>query len=346
VYIDRKRYTLASGVGPKAERRAWEEFNKLQAAHEAASERHAPLMDPKSVPLVRELVSRFLEFGCATLKPNTVRAYGENLARFARDLGHLSCADIAPYHVTEWLAGVDTWSATTRRNVVVAIKRCFAWALDDGRLPTNPLARIKLTPAPPQITIPNKDEVAALMAEAAKTDAADILLFMHDTGCRVGEAMQLQASQLTADRSMAVVPNKTARATGKPRVIYIPESIRPMVAARAFVRPSGPIFITERGNPWTKATISNRVRSIRKRLGLGADAVPKMMRHDWITEALAEGVPVKAVAELAGHSSSAMIDKVYSHLGDRRDTLSEAAEKVRRAGAEKDARHGDCERSP
>jgi integrase len=335
VYYKKKRYTLASGVGPKAERAAWEAFTRIVSgsiatgATESTPRPEPVAIDPRTVPKVSELVNRFLEVGTQGLTEVTISFYAHNLKGIKERFGDMPSTSLKTYHVTEWLASHDNWSQTTRHNVVTAIKRCWKWSLQDGRIPVDNMAQLKRPPVATRITIPNPDDIRALLEHALTTDLGEVLTFTHATGCRIGEAMELSASCLNEDGSVAVVRNKTARKTGKSRVIYVPVSIRDMVLAAADKHRVGPIFRTYAGRPWTTAAISRRVISIREKLGLGPEAVPKVMRHDWITEALARGVPVKIVAELAGHTSTKMIDNNYSHLGDRVDVLARAAESVR-----------------
>ena len=52
-------------------------------------------------------------------------------------------------------------------------------------------------------------------------------------------------------------------------------------------------------------------------------------RHTCATDALAHGVPDAQVAELLGHSGTAMLHKHYGHLTARAKALREALGKVR-----------------
>jgi integrase len=58
-------------------------------------------------------------------------------------------------------------------------------------------------------------------------------------------------------------------------------------------------------------------------------AVAYGYRHTFATDALANGVPDAQVAELLGHSGTAMLHKHYSHLTARSKVLQEALGKVR-----------------
>ena len=63
-------------------------------------------------------------------------------------------------------------------------------------------------------------------------------------------------------------------------------------------------------------------------LGLPASCKLYGLRHLWITQAICHGVPLKAVAELAGLTTTAVIERVYCHLAQDLAFLSEAAKKA------------------
>ena len=52
------------------------------------------------------------------------------------------------------------------------------------------------------------------------------------------------------------------------------------------------------------------------------------MRHQYITDALARGMPIALVAEMTG-TSAEMIPKVYSHVSEKKSLLKDAVNQVR-----------------
>ncbi len=117
---------------------------------------------------------------------------------------------------------------------------------------------------------------------------------------------------------------------GQPRVIHLSEPAAAILAEYAGRHPSGPCLRNSRGRPWSRNAVSCAMRRLRARAGLaGVGAVPHALRHAFITDALSVGLSVAVVAELVGHRSTAMIDRVYSHLGERTAVLQAAMDRVR-----------------
>jgi integrase len=57
--------------------------------------------------------------------------------------------------------------------------------------------------------------------------------------------------------------------------------------------------------PWTR---------VKKLGGLPADLDFYALRHNFISALVAQGLPMLTIAKLAGHKSTAMIEKHYAHL--------------------------------
>jgi integrase len=103
--------------------------------------------------------------------------------------------------------------------------------------------------------------------------------------------------------------------------------------ALAGKHPTGPLLRTKNGNAWNAQSVNLAVRKLAKRAGIGS-AMPYGYRHGFCTAALSRGIPDAHVAALMGHTSTAMIHRHYSHLGQQAAVLKAALDRVRGAGAD------------
>ena len=131
-------------------------------------------------------------------------------------------------------------------------------------------------------------------------------------GCRPGEAAKIEAPDIDWEVATALIRrHKTAR-HGKRRVLYLTPAIMELLRPLAARYPTGALLRNRIGKPWTKATIGMSIRKASRMAG-----VPRKIaygyRHTYATDALADGIPDAVVAELLGHSSTAMLHKHYSH---------------------------------
>jgi integrase len=322
VTVGGKRIKLADG---KANRKAaLAAFHKLMVGTPSSTESGGGF-------LTGEVVDLFLGCVRSTVTARTLQGYEEKLRPFAERWPHLPASEAAPMHVTEWLGEHPAWGPTTRFNAVTAVKRCWKWAFDEGRIAANHISKCKKPTPKTRANIPDPDGIKAMLDGILSPYFRDLMTFINETGCRPSEATRMTARNLELDEAARVarIRGKTTAKTGKLRVIYMSDRATEIVRRLAAKHPKGLLFRNEDGNEWTKSAINCQMIRLRRRTGLGKEAVAYALRHHWITDALAKGVPIKTVAQLAGHSSTAMIDRVYSHLVDRQTVLQEAVDLVR-----------------
>jgi integrase len=86
----------------------------------------------------------------------------------------------------------------------------------------------------------------------------------------------------------------------------------------------GLVFASRVGTPSTANNVIRAFRIITKAAGLGANWVPREMRHTFVSVLSANGVPVESIAQLAGHDRTATTELVYRH--EIRPALTQGAE--------------------
>ena len=73
------------------------------------------------------------------------------------------------------------------------------------------------------------------------------------------------------------------------------------------------IFASTVGTPLDDHNIRRQFRKITAAAGLGSTWVPRELRHTFVSLLSAHGVPVEAIALLAGHNQTATTEMVYRH---------------------------------
>ena len=139
--------------------------------------------------------------------------------------------------------------ATLNRDIAV-LRRVFYWALEQGLIATNPLARVQMVRErrikKPVVSIAHEDA----LLKVAKQHLKALIIAAIDTGMRRGELFQQVWEDVDLDRGMLFVTrSKTAEGDGR----EIPLTTRLLAllkdkAKQLNQQPSGPVF-TFQGHP-------------------------------------------------------------------------------------------------
>jgi integrase len=223
------------------------------------------------------------------------------------------------------------WSPTTENHVKCRVVALFRWAVDQEFLATNPVRGIRKPPARSRGSdaLIRPEDHARLMA-GAPAYLRDILLALYETGARPCEVLTVTAADFHPDQALWVLQShKTSYRVARPRVVYLTPAVVELSGRLAARHPTGPLFRRASEKPFPPAYyLARLLRDLCRRLGV-RKVTPYGYRHSWATDALAKGVPDAHVAELLGHSGTAMLHKHYSHLTDRARALKDALGRVR-----------------
>ena len=331
VCLHGKQVPLAKGK--RSKREAEDAFHRLMAAAETtANANTAPADDGRGV-VVAGLLDQFLDWVQQNL--DCYEWHRRIIQEFANACGHLTVGELKPIHVTNWLATKKTWGPTTRNRVIGEVKQVFNWSVDQGLIASNPIRSMKKPTANRRERILSSDERAKIFATVKDQAFRDFLVALQETGARPGEIRQVTAANVDLANGIWVLPkHKTSKKTGRPRVIYLTPTIREMTKRLVARFPAGPIFRNFYGEPWSNNAIRIRFRRLRKQFPELAGVVAYCYRHTFATDGLVNGVPIATVAELLGHTSTAMIEEHYGHLAKERSYLLQAALTVTRERAD------------
>ena len=87
------------------------------------------------------------------------------------------------------------------------------------------------------------------------------------------------------------------------------------------------VFLTARGTRWNRSNLGLRMRRLRERAGLPDDVKLYGIRHHFGTQSIINGVDIKTLAELMGHTTSRMTEH-YVHLAGCQKHLAAAMQQA------------------
>lgn len=303
---------------------------------------------------LRQFLERWLEdVAGPSVRPRTLVRYTELLRLHVIPvLGGIPIQKLSPLHVQRLIKQKlgEGLSPSTVRQIRVVLRRALAQAQMWGFLSSNPAA---LVPGPKQEKYrptPLAPEQCRLFLEACRGHRLEALFVLAlTTGMREGELLGLTWKAIDLDRGVLRIEVQLQRIGRNPELVppkssksrrTLMLSDRALEALKAHWRRqaeerlrAGPlwnndlnvVFTTETGRPLDPSNLKRTFWSLLENAGL-----PKMRFHDLTHSTasflLSEGVPLKVVSELLGHSHISLTADVYGHLAPQ--ALGEVALKI------------------
>ena len=314
-----KQVLLARGKANKAQ--ALAAFHKLMLTG-------TPALLKEDTVSIATLCDLFLDFSEANHSSAAYANYKHFLQVFCNSYGRLSAGDIKPFHISRWIDGKKSWTGA-KRHAIITVKRLFSWAEQQGLIQSNPLRLLKVPRGKRRERVLTAEEKKLILESVRDQAFRNFLNALIGTGCRPSEVANVTASNVDLALGIWVLPNhKTAKKTGKPRVIYLSPDMADLTRRQIEQYPNGLLFPNTRGKAFTRNAWRCRFRRLREKLPILKGVVCYSLRHTYATDALVKGVGVAQLAELMGHTSTEMVSRVYGHLAANVAHLREAAAKA------------------
>ncbi len=260
--------------------------------------------------------------------PRTVDAYREKLSHLAVYLKDPPIESITVHDLRSFVVSqmekttlyqnhptrdpeAGSLSPFTVSSRVRHIKRLFNWLEDEGILDNNPARRLKVPkPKRERPKGVNYDDVVALAESIDGNQPADLrdkamVLFLADTGCRVGGMCGLQVEDLDVQTCTAHVTEKD----GRPRPLFFTPGTAEALQAWLQARPEdrGPWVFIGLGNRSSGAlkpeSVARILRHRAKDIGIEGPVNPHAFRHGFAREFLLRGGNLATLADILGHSN-------------------------------------------
>jgi integrase len=320
---------------------------KLKELHQQAEDG----IRPRRHYTVNNTLDEWLETGLDGLAPATVTVYRNTIAKALREeLGTVELTKLTAGAVqkalTNLAARVSTRTVQMAHNVLV---RAIRHAERDDLVGRNVAALVN-PPKGQRGGRPSKsltyEQAVALMAAAQRTRLEAYIVLSLLSGVRTEEARALRWDHVVAwvgdqwvpvldagfdHEQVAVFVWRAERAGGDTKT---PESRRTLALPRKCVEAlrehrvrqaqdrlvAGPlwqdhglVFASAVGTPMDDHNVRRMFRAITEDARLGTEWVPREMRHTFVSLLSARGVPVEAIALLAGHHQTSTTELVYRH---------------------------------
>ena len=239
--------------------------------------------------------------------------------------GRLPLDAIRRIDVERWFDAYSRTAPGGANKALEILGQIMNAALAVGHVETAPVKGIAKNPRPKLTRFLSTREIERLHRvldrlvgdRPSRRPQADIIRLLLLTGCRKGEILKLQWSEVDGDR-LNLGDSKTG-----PRRVWLSQAAQAILARQP--RAASPcVFPSPRRPDKPLSHILHLWRRARKEAGLD-DVRLHDLRHTVASQAVARGVPLSTVARMLGHADPVMTLR-YAHVGDR--DLQAAAERI------------------
>jgi integrase len=304
------------------------------------------------VVLDRQTVAQFLQDWLEnsvkpSVRPLTHEQYRQHVKLYLEPLlGHYRLPKLTPQHVRAFLSQklADGLSPRTVQLSLVILRKALGQALKDGLLGRNVA---KLVDGPRVSHFESQTlspEQARAFLDAAKGERFEALYAAAlAVGLRMGEALGLRWQDVDLDRrtltvnrilerigrgqgsTLQLVEPKTSRSR---RTVNLPEAVvkalkahkvrqlEERLVAGSRWRDSGLVFPSRIGTPYEPHDLHDFKRLLVIKAGL-PDMRFHDLRHSAASLMLAQGIPLRSIQDILGHSSIALTANLYAHVGEQ-----------------------------
>jgi integrase/recombinase XerC len=279
---------------------------------------------------IRKGVRKFLDSvrGERNASPHTVRAYNNELSRFAEYLGpELRWNDIDHTSIRGFLSHLHACglSKASVARALAALRSMYRWLAREGIVSKNPAKLVAAPKLPKKLPrVPTLEEMNRLLDSPMPENAAfperDRAIFelLYGCGLRNSELVGIEMGDVDVANALILVRGKGKKQRYVPLEGMAAQALETYGAARSkslaeASKRTQRLFINRRGGPLTTRSVARIVKQIAVAKGLPPDVHPHTLRHAFGTHMLSEGADLRAIQELLGHERLSTTQK-YTQL--------------------------------
>ena len=226
------------------------------------------------------------------------------LGRFAKKFGDVALCDLSVADVMDWIARRGLAAGTVAREM-----NSFNAMLEHAKSMgvEGIVVRFKRPVVNDERTRWLSEAERDRLIECCGEEIKGLVTFLFFTGCTIGEAMTLRVADAQGGRAFFTRAKGRGR---KKRTRAVPLCS----AAAAVVPASGELcFVNKSGVQWDRTKFYSYWNDACVKAAI-TDFTPHDCRHTFASHLVQNGVSLRLVSDLLGHTSLAMVMR-YSHLG-------------------------------
>ncbi len=279
------------------------------------------------------------------LNPKTLHAYASDLnqiiAFMRKEVSVSQIGQVTPDVIRAYLKSLTSYKAKTIKRKMASVKAFFNYMEQEFEDYHNPMRKIRVKIKIP-LSLPNiltLSEIGQILsylykqrekAAAASERSQEKLLrliaiveLLFGSGLRVSELCSLRIIDVDLQEGFVKVYGKGSRE----RIIQICQSAI-IAALEDYLRISNyhgsdasrPLFLNLRGKALDAQSVRASIKTLARKAGISKRVTPHTFRHTLATLLLEEGIDIKYIQTILGHSSLSTT-QIYTHVSNIRQKI-------------------------
>jgi len=249
---------------------------------------------------------------------STVATYKNLMASFLiylkeKPLNNIDIKDVKTY--IEEVFIVKNYAISTHRQLISAIKH-FNDIIPIGNI--DDLERMRPTKSKKLPMVLSKEEILDILRNTRNIKHRAILALIYSAGLRISELLNLRLSDIDIDRKQLTIHNAKGR---KDRYIVLADSFLPLLHNYLMTYTPTLYFVEGiNGAKYSAESIRAFLKRSCLRAGIKKTVTPHTFRHSYATHLLENGIDLRYIQELLGHSRPETT-MIYTHV-TRKDLMA------------------------
>lgn len=203
------------------------------------------------------------------------------------------------------------YSISTHRQCISALKH-FADLHEQSQIDSDKLKRPDKSKYLPVVL--SKEQVIDLLRATRNLKHRAVLALIYSSGLRVGELLSLQIKEIDVDRKQILIKNGKGR---KDRYVMLAESFIPLLLNYlGTYRPEKYFVEGQEGEVYSSSSVRMFLKIACRRAKINKKVTPHTLRHSYATHMLENGIDLRYIQELLGHSRPETT-MIYTHVTQR-----------------------------
>ena len=245
---------------------------------------------------------------------NTIKTYVSYMRSFMEEFKNRNPGSVTTPEINEYilkLIRTKGISSSQQNQRINAIKFYYEKVLGRKRMYYNVNRPKKEKRMPRILTV---EEVELLLKHCNNLKHKCILMALYSGGLRRSELINLKISDIDSQRMLIRITNSKGN---KDRNTLLSEKLLKLL--RDYYRYHKPkywLFEGQGGGQYSATSIANILRKALKKAQIDKNATPHTLRHSFATHLLEQGINLRYIQELLGHSSIKTTE-IYTHVSSK-----------------------------